>query len=382
LPQLHSMRDLPARLLHGDSAASPVLSEIDEAAESWVRRIESGLTVAGEVEFADWLATDPRHEASFRKYQAAWDRFAPLAAAVASDSAADPNRFVAAESGVYRAGSIAERTVRGHARPAVRRWVATSLAVAAAVALLLAIFPQRRGLPGGVSIALPALCEQHTLSDGSVVQLNRGAEVSVNFNDAERRVRLERGEAIFTVASDFGRPFIVAAGMIEVRALGTAFNVRMESVAVEVVVTKGTVQLGDSPASARAAAASAADGGPSGDMASSATIVTAGQSARIAFAASESVPQVTSLTPDEMEARLAWHPRLLNFDDAPLSAIVVEFNRRNPVHLVVNDPMIADRRMTATFRSDNLEAFVRLLESNIGVRAVRLSDTEIALVRR
>jgi transmembrane sensor len=372
------MRDSRLNPPREDAARPAGLTLVDEAAAAWVQRIDEGLTVTGEIEFADWLAADARHEATFRKYQAAWDRFAPLARAGAFGADTTQSR---PESAVHRPGFTPRRTAQVRARRSARRWIAPALALAAAIALLLAITPQRRGSSTVEAVALPALCEQRTLPDGSLVQLNRGAAVTVAFSGTERRLRLDRGEAIFTVASDPDRPFIVAAGLIEVRALGTAFNVRMEPVAVEVVVTKGTVQLGDSPVAGRAEA-SVASPGASAEAARSATIVTAGHSARVALAAPAAVPQVTPLTADEMEARLAWQPRLLNFDDAPLSAIVGEFNRRNPVRLVVDDPVIANRRMTATFRSDNLEAFVRLLESNIGVQAVRLSETHIALVRR
>ena len=352
------------------------VSEIDEAAEAWLRRVQRGLSLDEELEFADWLAADARHEISLKKYQAAWDRFAPLAGTAATDQALSPDRFAAADSDA----SHGMRPPRGESstqsRLAFARWAAAVLGLAAAVALLFTLAPRWHAPPRGTPVLLPALCEQRTLADGSVVQLNRGARVSVNFSAAERRVRLEHGEAIFTVTKDPARPFIVAAGALDVRAIGTVFNVRFDPGAVEVVVTEGKVQLADGVVRRVGPVP------PPTPAPANSTLVVAGQKALVALTPLAPPPEVTTLAPEELEERLAWQPRMLDFDDAPLSAIVAEFNRRNPVRLVIDDPIVANRRMTASFRSDNLDAFVRLLEANIGVEARHVSATEIALSRK
>jgi transmembrane sensor len=89
-------------------------------------------------------------------------------------------------------------------------------------------------------------------------------------------------------------------------------------------------------------------------------------------------PQIATLTPGEIERVLAWQHRMLDFTAAPLTEIVAEFNRRNVVQLVLIDPELASVRMSITFRSDNIDGFVRLLERN-GARAERRGETEILL---
>src|SRR5204863_5888557 len=84
--------------------------------------------------------------------------------------------------------------------------------------------------------------------DGSVVELNRGAVVSAHFTASERRMRLVSGEANFKVAKDPQRPFVVEARGVAVRAVGTAFNVRIDAVSVEVLVTEGVVNVAQPPA--------------------------------------------------------------------------------------------------------------------------------------
>lgn len=85
--------------------------------------------------------------------------------------------------------------------------------------------------------------ERVTLPDGSVIALNANSRVDVRYSSAERRVSLIGGEAQFNVTKNKQRPFIVGVGGISVRAVGTAFNVRMEPGEVEVLVTEGRVQV-------------------------------------------------------------------------------------------------------------------------------------------
>jgi transmembrane sensor len=209
-----------------------------------------------------------------------------------------------------------------------------------------------------------ALIEQRDLPDGSVIELNRGAVVTEHYTTGERRVRLERGEAHFKVAKDAARPFFVEAGGVAVRAVGTAFNVRLDPASVEVLVTEGKVQVA-APASAGVAPLIPALG--------------VNERTVVSLSPSAPAPQVSVVPPAEIEARLAWQPRLLDFTDQPLAEIVAEFNRRNPVRLVLASADLGRLRLSATFRSDNVEGFVRLMESDFEMRAEWRGDGEIVL---
>lgn len=376
------MHDPTYGLSREDSSQGFGVSPVAEAAESWLRRLQSGLTVGEEVEFAEWLAADARHEVVFRKYQAAWDRFAPLAKAEVADPASHPYHSTVVDSFSARP-DLPVDTVSTLPGSILRRWGVPAVGLAASIALIFAIFSRIHDRTNDPPLVLPAKCEQLTLDDGSVVELNRGAEISVDFSAAGRRIRLLRGEANFTVAKDPSRPFVVSAGTVDVWAVGTNFNVCLDPHAVEVLVAEGRVAVGREEGRTQDRTSSAAiNRGASADPVPDDTLVAAGQQLLVPLVPSAAPPQVTRLTPDEIEARLAWQPKPLDFDDVPLAAIAAAFNRRNPVRLIIRDPAIANRRMTATFRSDNLEAFIRLLESNIGVQPERINDTEIVLVRK
>jgi transmembrane sensor len=87
-----------------------------------------------------------------------------------------------------------------------------------------------------------------------------------------------------------------------------------------------------------------------------------------------------SVTAAEIARTLAWQPRLLEFSSAPLAQVVAEFNRHNTLQLSLADPDLASLPVIASFRSDNAEGFVRLLEATAGIRAERRRDT--ILLRR
>ncbi len=338
------------------NASTPLPEETDpiaQAAAEWMLRHDRGLTAAEQDEFSQWLAADPRHPVAWAEHRWGWEELDRLAGLQSSVHAMPDPDLLAPE------------------RTAVRspRWLWSALAAAAAVAV--GLFVWRAPVPTASPASEPppihslALIEQRTLPDGSVIELNRGAVVTEHFTAGERRVRLERGEAHFQVAKDAARPFFVEAGGVAVRAVGTAFNVRLDSASVEVLVTEGKVSV---------AAASVPGAEP--------VIPLMGKNERtvVSFAPAAPAPQVTVVPPAEIEARLAWQPRLLDFTNVPLAEIVAEFNRRNPVRLVLADEALRSLRLSATFRSDNVEGFVRLMESDFRMQLARRGD-EIVLSR-
>jgi transmembrane sensor len=147
-------------------------------------------------------------------------------------------------------------------------------------------------------------------------------------------------------------------------AVGTAFNVRVDDSVVEVLVTHGSVRV-ESPHSR--------SGTPL------VPVLLANQRAVLPLSGEEDPPRIATLTPGEVARVLSWQHRLLDFTATPLSEIVAEFNRRNVVQLVVIDPELAATRITASFRSDNIDGFIRLLEAGFNARAEHRGQSEILL---
>ncbi|MBI4623321.1 MAG: FecR domain-containing protein [Verrucomicrobia bacterium] len=338
--------------------------KIEQEAAAWVLRCDRGLAPAEQDDFSQWLASDPQHGVQFARHRKHWNRLDELVQWCPEHSA-PPNPDLLAPD----------------LRDRVRRFVPLALSVAAAAAAILAMF-----LPGRDAsipephppeiIALSAEVER-VLPDGSVIELNRGAVVAAHYTAGERRIRLENGEAHFIVAKDNTRPFIVTARGIDVQAVGTAFNVRVDSAVVEVLVTEGHVQVNAAAASVRDLKARRERPGEPPLV----PILGARQRAVVSLLAKAEPPQIATLTAVEIERVLAWQHRLLNFTSAPLSEIVAEFNRRNRVQLVLLDAELASIRISATFRSDNTDGFVHLLEAGFGVKTERRGESEILLRR-
>ncbi|MBI2513952.1 MAG: FecR domain-containing protein [Opitutae bacterium] len=336
--------------------------DVARAAAEWVLRLDRGLTPAEQDAYTQWLAADSRHREALAEHRWGWDEFDRLAGIQDSVHARpDPDLLAPPPP------------VRGRRLRFLPHVV--TLAAAAAVAVVFWWPPAsgtREPSVPAPSYALAAPIEERLLEDGSVVALNRGAVLETAFTAAERRVRLLRGEANFTVAKNPARPFIVNAGGVDVRAVGTVFNVRLGHAEVEVVVTEGKV--GVQRPSDSAVASAEAQPAPTYLVANERAVVQLGGLAGPAL--------VSKLGPTELDRRLAWQPRLLDFTDQPLEEIVAEFNRRNSVRLVLADPTLESLRLTASFRSDNVEGFVRLMESDFGMQAEWRGEMEIALRRK
>lgn len=167
------------------------------------------------------------------------------------------------------------------------------------------------------------------LEDGSVIDLNTDSEVRVRMRAGERYVRLVRGEVRFQVAHDASRPFVVAAANADVRAVGTAFSVRLrDSRQVDVLVSEGSVAV---------AAAQVAHAPP----------VQAGEAA-VVLANRMSVRRIE---PQQLERRLAWTTGRLQFRGETLGEAVVEFNRYNRRQLRIADPSLVPLQVGGTYNA-------------------------------
>jgi transmembrane sensor len=194
--------------------------------------------------------------------------------------------------------------------------------------------------------------------------------VSFDFGTQWRRATLANGEAFFRVAHDPNRPFIVNAQGVDVRAVGTAFAVRVDGGAVNVVVTEGKVAV-SRPLS---------DPLPHAAPVNEAQLL-AGQRATIALRQTSPVI-VSDARSREIAHQTDWQPLLLDFSSAPLAVAIKELNRRNSVQFVLADESLAALPIIASIRSDNVEGFAEFLSSAPGVVVERTNTFEMIIRRR
>lgn len=352
---------------------APPSQKIENAAAEWLGLRDGGLTAAQQIELSAWLRADPRHRDAFARLDSASRSLDRLAAfRPVNGGAPDPDLPL---------GSRARQTrIR---RPARMAWFPSILATAAAFAI--GYFgwwvPARETAPfADVASTAIGVMQTLPLPDGSVVNINTDSAIVVEFTATERRIQLTRGEAHFTVAKNPGRPFVVSAGGTAVRAVGTAFNVRLRRESVEVLVTEGTVRL--APVEEVAPGPEAREQTPLRDLRVPTAELTAGRHVVIPLqgGGAESVrarPVAATVAPAEISRLLAWQERRIEFDPTPLSVVAEEFNRYNRQKLVVADAATAALRVGGSFRADDSETFVRLLESSFGVVVERRGDETI-----
>eukprot|EP01042_Synura_sphagnicola_P016914 gene16914-21381_t len=201
--------------------AKETAKEIDGVAADWAARLDRGvLSPAEDQALEAWLAGDPRRAGAFARAQAV-SLYSERARALGQGY--DPEHFA---SPAIQPGKAVSR----------RQMLWGSGAAAASVAAVL-----------GVGLAYSARGETYSthrgqmkvvpLSDGSVISLNTESRIRVVYTTTHRTVHLEEGEALFDVARDRVRPFLVLAGETQVFAVGTSFSVRhLGDAPVEVLV--------------------------------------------------------------------------------------------------------------------------------------------------
>lgn len=346
--------------------ASPAAELRSQAAATWLVRRDRGLTAVEQDEFMHWLAADPRHGEWLALHRATVADYTALAD-WRPEHSEEPNPDLLAPP-------------RRH-----RLWfLPAALVSAAAVVLVVLRTPSPEAPPADV-VSAPVELKRRILEDGSTVELNHGAVVTTQFTLSDRRATLVSGEALFAVAKDPARPFIVHAGGVDVRAVGTAFSVRLDPGAVEVLVTEGRVAVAPR-AAANPETASGEAQAESGlrPPAPASAVVDAGHRATVSRApqAAGAAPQVVPVSPQAIARQLNWQPQLLDFSSAPLGVAVAEFNRRNRVQFVLADPSLADLPVIASIRSDNIDGFARFLDAAPNLRIERRSPTEIVVHRQ
>jgi transmembrane sensor len=307
-----------------------------------VRR-DRGLSAAESIDYELWLAADPRHAAAMQRTSAAWSLLDRI-----PESAAAP--VLAADA---RRRSFWRRTI--------------AFGSLAAAALVVGLFIWSRPLPADpalVAFRLSATTKPRlvTLSDGTVVQLNTGGAVVEEFTADTRHVTLTRGEAHFAVTKNPARPFIVQAGSLQVRAVGTAFNINLQSTAVDVIVTEGRVQLTTGTPDAPA--------------------LNAGERATLRRAAAGPTLVVARIGAAAITQTLAWREPLMRLGGATLAELAAEFERATGRRLVLADPTLAELRFGGRFRADDIDGFTHLLATTLDLDVERAADGTIVLRKK
>lgn len=177
-----------------------------------------------------------------------------------------------------------------------------------------------------------------SLPDGSIAYLNRNSRLSYlpKFGTGKRNVRLT-GEAFFEITPDPLKPFIIDAGKAKVKVLGTTFSVMTNNSnnEVEVFVKTGKVMLSDN----------------SGNQ----NIVL--EPGYIGTIDSKMTNKVLNMNPNY----LSWKTDLLDYERQSLEIVFSDLKRVYNIDILVDDPEILNKTLTATYDKEPQDTIIRLI---------------------
>lgn len=310
----------------------PSARDIETTAMDWAVKLDRGLSDAEQLELERWMSQDSRRLGALARAQAGWAQ-------------ADRAR-------VFKGAARFSRERRGNPLASRRRWAAAAAVIAAFVGI-------RWWLDYAAHHASTAIGEvrQVPLEDGSRVTLDTGSRVDVEYQGQTRLVNLERGVALFDVAKDPLRPFVVRAGHTRVRAVGTSFLVRRSDRGEEVIVIHGTVDVWRELESRE-----------------SSVRLTAHHRA-LASSAAVSAPQ--ALSAPELGRATAWESGIIELTGQTLGEASVEFNRYNLRQRLAVNPALANETVVGRFQSTDPGAFAQAAAAMLKARVRAVGETLI-----
>lgn len=289
------------------------VAKADAEAASWHTRL-ANRSVSAEMinEFYAWRQ-DPLNDEAYGKVQAMWSRAKALEGR--------PDIQAAINDALARKKTPDRRGI----------WIG---ALVASTGIALAIggtlwFQGRNAYATDVGEARVV-----QLADGSTVKLDTGSSIKVVFSGGQRRVELQRGRALFTVAHDTSRPFVVLAGGTQVRAVGTVFDVRRAGTGVTVSMVSGRVEVS----------------GPS---------LPIGPPKRLAVGQRALVsPEGLQIQTINVADATSWADGRLVFRGTPLGEAVAEVNRYLTDKIVLAPGTPLAQPLSGVFHTSDREAFV------------------------
>jgi transmembrane sensor len=309
-------------------AGTETAEEIDRSAAIWAARLDRGaFSLADQLEFDAWAAEDARRMGAFARARAVAVYSKKAAALSGADVVEQP---VMARRSLLAAGVVVA--------------MLSGTGLAAAYWRRSQRLDTERGEIRSVS-----------LEDGSLVTLNTLSRVSVRYTRSVREVVLMYGEALFEVAVDPVRPFVMrSAGTVLTTYDGAFLLKRLNQAPLQVVALAGSVHMR-----------------MGGDKAQ---ILTANQ--LISLGGDVASPR--SLSARQTSQLLAWRDGKIEFHDESLRQAAAEFARFSEVPIKLADRDVAEMKITGLFEANDPAAFARAAARSLNLRA-EISTSQILL---
>lgn len=333
---------------------------LESEAASWISQLDSGkMTTADRRAMREWAARSPRHLEELRKFGEFWANFDAVLEAGLPKSSTQPS--------VTHFFKAAVRLPTSR----IARVAISMTALVLAVVSVAPYFSSRHAI--GTNSAVYAVNSGNsrliTLDDGSEIQLDKGSVVEVKYKHDARLVTLVQGQGFFKVAHDKSRPFFVFAAGNMVKAVGTAFEVKIDNGQTSVLVTEGKVDFRPiDDIGRRGLELRGSDDLP---------LVVAGQSATL----SHKARAVKKVTPVSLNKQLSWRKGMLIFEGDPLDQVIKQVGKYSDLSIVIADPKIRNLKIGGAYRAGEIEPFLGALEDSFDIRVDRVDSKTIYLSR-
>lgn len=232
-----------------------------------------------------------------------------------------------------------------------RNWlkIAASIILIATIASVTYLFINRQPAVEELIVQTGSNVLTDTLPDGSVITLNKESSLLYpsSFSGKERVVTL-KGEAFFDVSPDKEKPFIVHVNDIDVRVVGTSFNIKSKNDKTEVIVESGIVRV---------------------TSAGKTVELKAGERVRLDNAGTEMVKEQTT---DKLYNY--YRSREFVCDDTPLWKLVEVLNEAYEANIVIGREELKNLRITSPFYNESLDRVLDVISMTLNIRVVRSSD--------
>ena len=322
---------------------------VTEQAAYWFTVLrDDDCPVATQKAFELWLDEDPEHRTAYSRVEYAWAATAGLEN--------EPSMTGLRHAAIRQ--SVKPRFRFGHAMAAAAAAVVVAVVLAALFADSVTVVEDEPlesdvaattagQAPDGNPVIETAVGERSTfqLSDGSSVDLNTATRLRVAFDEERRSIVLLEGQALFDVAQDPNRPFVVFARDRKITAIGTQFEVRLDRKDVAVTLIEGKVEV------ARLLLTESGEGAE----APQAIELEAGQ--RV----SGELTEAQSVSEDELSRALSWREGRLDFENEALADVVYEINRYSTDKVHLADATLGELRVSGSFKAGSVENFVLAL---------------------
>lgn len=314
------------------------VSSVDTQAAEWHARLGERVVATQTIEdFFAWHQT-PEHAEAYRRVQQIWGQSPRLAGQPSMQKAL--------------ADALSRRQRPSQGRGRLPRTLLGLTAVATAVALAFGGYSWFQAK----SVYATQTGEQRLvqLADGSTVRLDTASRIRVRFSGGRRDVALEEGQALFTVAHDPNRPFVVQAGDSAVTAIGTVFEVQRRGGEADVTLIQGVVDV--------------RSGGPGGAH----VRMAAGDQARVRGA-------VARVSRVNLAYQTSWTEGQIILRDTPLREAVNEVNRYLTDKVELDAPGLETMPINGVFKTGDRDAFVSMASGALGLQVSALPGGGVRL---